>query len=207
MAEKLDTEVRQEQIAEAALDIIARHGMAGLSIANVARRVGLVPSAIYRHFEGKDQVLDAVLGLIEERLAANVRAVRDETDDAIGRLRALLMRHVALIRENEGLPRVVFSESIYSGAPERKRRLYDIITGYLDSVADIVAQGQRDGRIRGGIAPDKVAVMFLGMVQPGAILWHLSDGQFDVTTQAEKAWEVFQAALEPAHDGTDRPAK
>jgi AcrR family transcriptional regulator len=207
MAEKLDTTVRQEQIAEAALDVIARHGMAGLSIANVARRVGIVPSAIYRHFEGKDQVLDAVLDLIKRRLLANVRSVRSETDDAVGRLRALLMRYVALIRENEGLPRVVFSEAIYSGAPERKRRLYGIIADYLDRVAEIVGEGQREGRIRSGIAPDKVAVMFLGMVQPGAILWHLSDGEFDVIKQAEKAWEVFEAALEPAARGGGRQAE
>lgn len=166
-----------------------------------------MPSAIYRHFEGKDQVLEAVLDLIGERLLTNVRAVREETDDAVGRLRALLMRHVALIRENEGLARVVFSEAIYSGAPARKRRLYDIIADYLNRVAEIVGEGQREGRIRSGIAPDKVAVMFLGMVQPGAILWHLSDGEFDVTKQAEKAWQVFEAALESAASRGGRQAE
>ncbi len=51
--EKLDTEIRQEQIAQAALSLIASRGIKGLSVAAVARRVGLVPSGIYRHFKGK----------------------------------------------------------------------------------------------------------------------------------------------------------
>ena len=70
--EKLDTEVRQEQLAQAALSLITTQGPKSLSVARVARRVGLVPSAVYRHFESKDELLDAVLEMIRERLNANV---------------------------------------------------------------------------------------------------------------------------------------
>lgn len=65
--EKLDTEVRPEQILEAALDVVSRKGMKGLNLGAVARRVGLLPSALYRHFERKDVIIDALLGLIECR--------------------------------------------------------------------------------------------------------------------------------------------
>ena len=43
-AKKLGTEIRQEQIAEAALELVASQGVRRLSVAAVARRVGLVPS-------------------------------------------------------------------------------------------------------------------------------------------------------------------
>ena len=71
-AEKLETDVRQDQIAQAALNVISSHGLKALSVARVARQVGLVTSAIYRHFHSKDAVLDAVLGLIGDRLRENV---------------------------------------------------------------------------------------------------------------------------------------
>jgi hypothetical protein len=64
-------------------------------------------------------------------------------------------------------------------------------------VAEIVSDGQRDGQIRPNVDPDTVAVMFLGLIQPAAILWHLSNGGFDVTRQAEKAWDVLSYALKP----------
>lgn len=195
-AEKLSTEIRQEQIVDAALRVIARHGMKGLSIARVARQIGIVPSGIYRHFESKDDVLDAVLAYIEERLMDNISAVCKETTNPVERLYRLLMRHIGLVRESGAIPRVVFSEDVFGGHPARKARVYGIITAYLSKVADIVSQGQREGKIWSDVAPDTASVMFLGLIQPGAILWHLSDGEFDVTKQGERAWRLFRSALE-----------
>jgi hypothetical protein len=37
--------------------------------------------------------------------------------------------------------------------------------------------------------------MFLGLVQPAAILWQLSDGGIDVTKHAERAWQIFSDAI------------
>lgn len=196
MTDKLDTEVRQEQIAQAALALIARHGLKRLSVAAVARRVGLVPSAIYRHFDGKEAVVDTVLDLVRERLFDNVRAVRQESPHALDRLRLLVFRHMALVRDNQALPRVVFSEEVYAGRPDRKHRMFATIQSYLDEVGVIVSEGQRDGAIRNDLDPATVSVMFLGLIQPAAILWHMSGGKFDVTRHTAEAWKVFRRAIE-----------
>ena len=79
MAQKLGTEVRKQQIAQAALSLVSIQGLKGLSIAGIANRVGLVPSAVYRHFKNKDQVIEAILDLIRERLLANVQMVTAKT--------------------------------------------------------------------------------------------------------------------------------
>lgn len=196
MAEKLDTGVRQEQIAQAALSLIARHGLKRLSVAAVARRVGLVPSAIYRHFDGKEAVIDTVLDLVRGRLFDNVRTVRKETADPIERLRLLLFRHVALVRDNQALPRVVFSEEVYADRPERKARMFATIQGYLDEIGVIITEGQRDGAIRADLDPGTLSVMFLGLIQPAAILWHMSAGRFEVTRHTAEAWRVFRSLIE-----------
>ncbi len=49
MARKLGTEIRKQQIAQAALSLVASHGLKGLNIAGIAGQVGLAPSAVYRH--------------------------------------------------------------------------------------------------------------------------------------------------------------
>jgi AcrR family transcriptional regulator len=195
MSVKLDTQVRQEQIAQAALDVIASHGLSGLNVGAVARRVGIVPSAIYRHFENMDQVLDAVLDMIGRKLLDNAAVASNETDNAIEQLKRLLDRHMTLIRQNEAMPRVVFSAGIYTTDTKRRQRMYDIIQQYLLRIAHIVRDGQASGHIRAEMDPDIVAVMFLGLIQPSAILWHVSDGRFDVTRQTKKAWPVFKRAI------------
>ncbi len=195
-AERLDTRIRKDQIAQAALQLIAAKGLRALSIAAVARKVGLVPSAIYRHFASKDQVLDATLEHLGHRLLSNIHLAAEETDDPVERLRRLLTRHVRLIRENQAIPRVIFSEGIYGDRPERKARVHGIITRYLDHIATFVREGQRAGRIRADLDPRVTAVTFLGLILPAAVLWHLSDGGFDVRRQSERAWKIFRAGIE-----------
>lgn len=192
---KLDTLVRQEQFAEAALNIVGAHGLQGLSIARVAHRVGLVPSAVYRHFASKDELLDAVVALIRGRLLGIVTAVCGESTDPLECLRRLLMRHAQLIRENEGIPRVIFSEEVFGAHPQRKVAVHEMVKSYLKRVREIVQRGQENGQIRPGLDPSPVSLMFLGMIQPAAILWRLSDGGIDVTKHAEKAWQIFSEAI------------
>jgi AcrR family transcriptional regulator len=196
-AAKVHTQIRQEQIAEAALGLVAGQGMKGLSIARVARRVGVVPSAIYRHYSSKDEVLDAVLDLIRNRLLANVKAVCEESTEALDRLHRLLARHVRLLRENQGIPRVVFAQELQNGHSGRKARMYETIREYLGRIAEIVRQGQQNGQVRSDFTPEAVSTMFLGIVQPAALLWNLSDGDFDVTNHAERAWQILYAAIRP----------
>jgi hypothetical protein len=71
-----------------------------------------------------------------------------------------------------------------------------MITDYLDEVAEIVRKGQQERRIRRDIDPGTVSMMFLGIVQPTAILWYMSDGAFDVMRHVEGAWKAFVVAVQ-----------
>ena len=194
-APKRSTELRQREIAKAALSLIGAQGMKGLRVATVARKVGLVPSGIYRHYRNKAEVLDAILDYIQHRFNANVRAVSRLEEDALARLHALLMKHIRFIRENESIPLVVFSPEVYTENPRRRVKLLGIIDSYLAEVVALVKQGQREGTIRSGIKPAAAAMMFLGLIQPSVIIWHLSAGKFDVMKQAEAGWQMFWHAI------------
>lgn len=193
--EKLDTEIRREQIAEAAMSLVADRGLSRLSIAAVARRVGLVPSGIYRHFKNKDEMLLAILDRVEERLLENVCVAEEETPDALQRLRNLLMRHIRFIREGRALPRIIFSDDFHRGHPERKARVQRVFSAYMGRIAQFVRQGQEEGTIRPELDPATAAMMFLGMIVPAAIVWHVTEGGFDVTRHAERAWQMFHSAI------------
>ena len=194
----VETTVRRKQIAEAALAIIAQQGLARLSIAGVARRVGLVPSALYRHYHGKEEILDAVLELVRERLSDNVRAVTTETGDPFERLRRLLALHVALLKDHPGIVRVVFSEDVYAVRPARRARVFGTVKTYLKGVADIVRAGQAAKTLKPDFDPPTIALMFLGLFQPAAILSQMSHGEVDVARHAEQAWHVFAGAIRAA---------
>lgn len=205
--QKLKTQVRREQIAQAALAVVAGQGLAGLNVTAVAREVGIVPSALYRHFKNRDGILDAVLDLIRKRLLDNVAIVRQQPTDPLSKMRTLLLRHSNLLQHNQAILRIVFSEAVYGRHPGRRVQIRDIITGYLHAVASLIREGQKAGHIRTDADPDMLSVMFLGLIQPAAIIWHINDGKFDLDRQIKDAWQTFCRAIEskpraPEHERT-----
>jgi AcrR family transcriptional regulator len=146
-APKTKTQIRQDQIASTALALVARQGLRALNVAALAKGVGVVPSAIYRHYSSKEAVLDAVLKVIAQQLFENVQVVRQEFANPLERLDQLLQRHIEMVLSNQGIPRVVFSEEIFSGQPARRHHVYQMIQGYLERVAEMIREGQSQGCI------------------------------------------------------------
>ncbi len=192
---KIITEIRKEQIAQAALDTISVHGMKGLNIANVARKVGIVPSGIYRHFKSKEKILYAIFDLIKQKLLSNVALACEQTSDPIERLKRILSLHTQLILQNKSILRVFFSDDTYSGYLHRNETKYKIISDYLNKIVEIIQQGQANGQIRKDLDTQMLSVLFLGIIQPAAILGHLSNEQFDLTKHVGKAWEFFSESI------------
>ena len=200
---RLSTDVRHEQIAEAALAIVRAEGIRALNVAAVADKVGIVPSAVYRHFKNKSEIVGAVLQLIRSRLKAHFQEVVDLDEAPIDKLHRLLTRHIGMIAGNNAIPRLIFSEEVIGGMPDKRQALYAIIRDVIGNVAVIVREGQANGDIRRELAPESVAIAFLGMIQPAAIIWSLSAGEFDLAEHSRHAWQLFAAGIRTT-DGTDR---
>lgn len=194
-AQKLPTAIRQDQIVEAAFQMMSENSTRRLHIKDIAERMGMAPSALYRHFRNRDAVMSAVLDLIRTKLYQNVEAVRQTSDDAVLRLRELLTRHARLIKERHGIPKIFFSDELWGQNQESRQKMFRIVTGYLAEIEDIVREGQRNGQIRNDISPRAAAKMFFGMVQPAALLWHMSGGAFDIDEHIALTWPLFAKVI------------
>ncbi len=199
MAEKKGTEIRQEEIILAALTLVANQGVKSMTIERIARIVGIVPSAIYRHFNNKSEILEAVLDMIGNRMKKNAIEVNQENDDSLEAIRKLLMRQVQLVMEFSAIPQIMFSEEVYRENQELKAKLQKMIQGLLKGLTAIVERGQRQGRIRTDMESRRIAIMFLGLFQPSAFLYHLSGGKFDIIKQVDITWKMFSRAIQPTN--------
>ena len=192
---ELRTKARQEQIVRAALTLIEGEGLSGLTMVALARQAGMGTSSLYRHFACIDEVLDGVLDLLCERLVGNVKIAREEAARPLEQLRGLLAMHMRLVFEYQAIPGLFFSGDLYAGHPERKEKLAGIIMNYLGEVARIIRCGQDQGAFRPDLDPDSAAVVFLWLIQPPAILFRLTDGDFNIGRQLENAWLLFHDAI------------
>ncbi|TFV65279.1 TetR/AcrR family transcriptional regulator [Blastococcus sp. CT_GayMR20] len=72
-----------EQVLDVAVEVMADHGVAGLTLGEVARRMGIRPPSLYVYFDGKHALYDALFERGWRTLLENIRAVeatRDGTD-------------------------------------------------------------------------------------------------------------------------------
>ena len=72
-----------EQVLDVAVEVMADHGVAGLTLGEVARRMGIRPPSLYVYFDGKNALYDALFERGWRALLETVRAVaetRDGTD-------------------------------------------------------------------------------------------------------------------------------
>ncbi|MBT9257678.1 TetR family transcriptional regulator C-terminal domain-containing protein [Phycicoccus sp. KQZ13P-1] len=75
MPRRIDTEERTEQIASAALRVLERDGLAGMSVRGVAAEAGLAAASLRRAFPTQQALREYCLELIEERVTARIIAL------------------------------------------------------------------------------------------------------------------------------------
>lgn len=98
------TETRQERkertrqaILDAALDLVAEEGLAALSLRQLTRAVGIVPTAFYRHFASIDELGLALVDRSFASLRLMIREARQGNPQLSGVIRssvAILVQHV-----------------------------------------------------------------------------------------------------------------
>jgi AcrR family transcriptional regulator len=84
--ERLKQELRDD-IVTAARDLFVTEGYVNVSMRKIADKVGCAPGTIYLYFEDKDSILSAIVVQTFAKLDKRMEAIRNDTGDAIERLR------------------------------------------------------------------------------------------------------------------------
>lgn len=100
-----------ETIAQAALALIDRQGLAAFNLRELARDLGVYPTAIYWHVHGRDALMSSAVSLA-------LRGVADDLPDGRwqDRLTALLQRFRAALHAHPRLAPLVASELVHNPA-------------------------------------------------------------------------------------------
>lgn len=193
---RLSSTLRQQQILDTTLDIIAEKGLGGVSTSEIAQRVGIVPSALYRHFESKEALIDALLDRTHMILFENVRKMTLKKSDPKEDLKSLFLLHLEFIRKNPGMPKLVFSDAAVFGPPERKEKVLSIVKNYMNKLTEIAEKGRREGDFLQDISPEAVAFSMVSFVQYVGLISNLSEGKTDIGELAEQAWSYIERGIQ-----------
>ncbi|MHC1746743.1 MAG: TetR/AcrR family transcriptional regulator [Negativicutes bacterium] len=193
MKSRKSTEIRKEEILRAALIVVGQRGLDKLNINDIAAQIDLVPSAIYRHFKGKEEIIAALIEFIDGCLRQNLATVAPLNETAPAKLKMLFELHVKLLREETAVPRVLYSLISSDRNPELQSRMLLTVGHYVQQVKKILLQGQKKGEISPDIDPAAAALLFLGMIQPLAILSRLEEEVLN--DYPAKLWQNYHRSI------------
>ncbi len=154
--------VRQFEIVEAAIRIIASQGPRNFTAKRVAAEVGITSGAIFRHFESMAGIVDRAVDRIDRILADDFP---ENIDHPLERLRLFFLSRTRTIATHPHISQLLLSDHLAQaagsdsgdrlGMAKRRTRAF---------VAECLGEAERAGYLAEGVDTNAAALLVLGAV-------------------------------------------
>jgi len=195
MAERMESPLRREQIAEAALTIVVEQGLGAVTVRRVAEAVGISAAALYRHYKNKADILEAVLEEHHEIHMANVRKAKAVCNTPLATLKYLYMDIMKLVERYRALPVVFLSDVLWFEEKRLRELKLEHHRLLRETLVELLAKGQEQGEIRTDIRPEELFVHYLGLIAMPALMRARNPEDVDMPRQIIANWELFAHAV------------
>ena len=181
----------KEKILTAALDLFSQKGYEGTNIRELSASLGLVKSGIYKHFESKEAIwnalLDRMIAYYGERFGSpeHLPPVPDSREDFV----SMTMRMVNLTIRDEQIvkTRKVLTLEQYRDERARDLATKHFLTGLTEMFTRILSRMMEKGLIR----RDDPEMLAFGYTAPISALIHLCDREPEKIDEAMTQIEAF----------------
>lgn len=185
-------EVRRQQIAEAALRIIARRGLNRLTAVELAREVGIADGTIFRHFRDKTEIVRWAVDALRQLLA------RDFPPPAhlapLERLERFVQSRLQMAESDGNLCALAFSDRLREAAgPEGLAPLEELTRSTFRFVETCLREAQAEGSIDPSLPLQPAAVLVMGALHSPAALRTL--GCPDGVDSSLAVWATLRGLL------------
>lgn len=137
----------RERILDAALELLARYGVVGMSLQLLADHVGLHKSTLFHHFGGKQEIIDEVTGRIMDEVLARLGALAADDPPDLERFVEVALALDAYFAEHRFVALAVARELLGPHDPASSEqtphteRFFALLSDWLD-------RARRSGAVR-----------------------------------------------------------
>lgn len=136
-------------LLEAAQLVVLHHGVGALSLRDLARTVGVSPSAVYRHYPSRDHLLSVLAQDARQQLARSLLTARESVPStgtkqsrSVRRLTAIGQAYVQFAVQNPRSFEVAFTPCDVPPVEEHPNA-WDVLVATVDEMAETGAMPRR----------------------------------------------------------------
>lgn len=145
-----------------AAELIAERGLDGTKIDDIAEVTGIPKATIYYHLDGKNGVLEFLLGDLLDLIAGAVGVAVSGPEDARTRLEAAIVAQLGVMLEHPFLCRALVGD--LGRATRLPELAVAIHTTFYEPIERLLAEGVADGSLRQVADPATVAMSVFGAI-------------------------------------------
>ena len=181
----------KERILEAALEMFSQNGYAGTNIRELSASLGLVKSGVYKHYESKEAIwnalLDEMIAYYEEHFGSpeHLPSVPDSLEELV----QVTMQMVNFTVRDE---RIIMTRKVLMLEQFRDARARELATKhFLTGLTDIFTQIFTGMMDKGLLRKDDPAMLAFAYTAPISALIHLCDREPEKASEAIRQVEAF----------------
>jgi AcrR family transcriptional regulator len=185
-------EAQRRHILRAAAACFAVKGVQHTTVQDICAESGLSPGAIYRYFQGKDEILQAVFADDRAAQAERNRSLA-EAPDPLAAVRYMARAMFSFVDDPSLAPNHRMSLQVHAeamGDPALAQQYTVLHRETAAEVAAILRQGQAEGRVDPSADPDYTAWVLVTLYQ-GFRVHKLLDPAIDTARYAEAAGRLI----------------
>jgi len=193
--EKLNTKIRQKQIINVCLEIISERGLDALNVAEIASKLGLATSALYRHYNDKAQMISTILQIINKSVKADFDMAESQGRDAFEKLELILGFDLDKLNERRAFQMIIFSDSIREHKYSKLHEIRSMVSEFSASLVKIFDEGQSTGIFRKDISSNMLGQMFINLLLANTSMYIIEGDKCNIDEYQTKAWLAFKEMI------------
>ncbi|MGV8878244.1 MAG: TetR/AcrR family transcriptional regulator [Sphingobacteriaceae bacterium] len=183
---------RQLEIIEAAGKIFTNSGVSGLTIKRLAMEMKFSESALYRHFESKEEIIIALLAYLaehmNERLATAISIEQTPEEKFI----ALFQNQFSFFAKNPHFVVAVFSDGLMEESERINETILKIMGVKMKHLTPVILEGQQKKVFTNELTSDELIHIVIGTFRLEMFKWRVANFKFDII---KKGNSMIQSVL------------
>ena len=177
---------RQLEIIEAAGKILTVSGVSGLTIKKLAKEMQFSESALYRHFESKEDIIVAMLNYLSEGIDARLTLVNNSKDTIEDKFKAIFQNQFVFFAEHPHFVVAVFSDGLMEESTRINETILSLLFVKIKHLLPVISEGQKEGVFRNDIPADEFIQIIMGTFRLLMFKWRIESFQSDIQAEGTK---------------------
>ncbi len=181
---------KYNQIIEAAVTVIAKHGYHQAQVSKIAKEAGVADGTIYLYFKNKEDILTS---LFEEKMGRFVEIIRSRMEEQLSieeKFLILINMHFEQLQADKQLAIVTQLELRQSNIVLRQK-INEILKGYLALVDELLTEGKEKQFFKSDLDTRLARQMVFGTLDEVVTNWVMKDCKYDLLALAKPVHQML----------------